>query len=787
MQSLVLIARSELRARWVSLVLIGLLAGLTGGVLVGAGTVARRTATADERLAAATNADDVRSLIFGGTREATLAIGAEAIALPEVARGRVALGGIARLELSGIVYRSILVGPDNWGADVLSPVLSAGRLPRPDRADEVVVNEEATKSGPHDINLGDTYTLHLLTPEEYVAFDANTPLEGRAGDQEITIVGIVRLPGGPQELPPFIGTQALAAAHPQGIGGVGTAMVQLRPGADVGAYIDGVNNINAKRPTGLEKFAAISVLATAGESRAASNTSTHVLTTALLLLAAAGALAGAAAVAQAVVRHHAATANAQRVEAAMGLTAVQRAEARLLAALPAAALAAAVTAAIGLACGRIAPPGALRTVEPRPGWAPNVVYIVAATLIVPAALLALVGFSAKQTIGRAPPRGMRESRLVARVASLSGRPPSSLGLRFAVERPPGATGTSTRAAMATVAAGVAGLLAASVFSSSLDRLVHTPARYGFPADIVIADAGPDVAASFAADERFDTVIAGASAELLVDGRAATGMSQEAVIGQLRWELASGRPPATDDEIVIGTRMAKELHKGVGDEVDLQDVSGGHHRLTVVGVGVVPNYAGGGLGRSAALTDAKLREVAATTRFPDLALGVGPGISVDDLVTEFATRYEIEAATLPREVANLEQIDRIPLILAVFLMALCLATLGHAITMTARHRRRDLAIARALGFVPRQSATSVVVMALATAVSGLLVALPLGVLVGAFIWRRVAEGSALLGHVHYPWIALASVLPVGVATAAVLVAIPARRAARDRILYNLRPE
>jgi ABC-type antimicrobial peptide transport system permease subunit len=380
-----------------------------------------------------------------------------------------------------------------------------------------------------------------------------------------------------------------------------------------------------------------------------------------------------------------------------------------------------------------------------------------------------------------------ETRLVSRVATLRGRPPSSLGLRFAVERPAGAIGTSTHAAMVTVAAGVAGLLAASMFSASLDRLVATPVRYGYPTDLVIADAGPQIAASFANDTRFDKVIAGASADLLIDGRAASGSTQQALVGALEWELASGRPPAAENEIVIGTRIAKELHKGVGDSVDLEDVSGDHHRLTVVGVGVVPNYGGGGLGRSAALTETTLRDVAAAEPFGEMGLSVKPGVDVNAVLRELADRYEVEPATPPREVANLQQVDRIPLILGLFLTVLCLATLGHAITMTARHRRRDLAVARALGFVPRQSATSVVVMALVTTLSGLIVAVPFGVLVGAFVWRRVAEGSALLGHVAYPWITLACVLPVGVAIAVVLAAIPARRAAHDRILYNLRPE
>jgi ABC-type lipoprotein release transport system permease subunit len=180
-------------------------------------------------------------------------------------------------------------------------------------------------------------------------------------------------------------------------------------------------------------------------------------------------------------------------------------------------------------------------------------------------------------------------------------------------------------------------------------------------------------------------------------------------------------------------------------------------------------------------------VASTSAFDEAALSVRPGLSFDDVVDDLRQRYEVSTVVPPREVSNLEQIDRVPILLALFLAMLCLVTLGHAITMTARHRRRDLAIARSLGFVPRQSATSVIVMALTTALLGLVVALPLGVLVGTFVWRQVAEGSALVGHVDHPWVAVAAVLPVGVVFALAVAAVPARRAGRDRILYNLRPE
>lgn len=100
---------------------------------------------------------------------------------------------------------------------MLSPVLVAGRLPRADRADEVVINEAAAGGGPIPINLGDTFTLHLLTAEEFASFDAGAPLEGRGGDQEVTVVGVVRLPGSVDDLPPALPARR-AGRQPTSIG-----------------------------------------------------------------------------------------------------------------------------------------------------------------------------------------------------------------------------------------------------------------------------------------------------------------------------------------------------------------------------------------------------------------------------------------------------------------------------------------------------------------------------------------------------------------------------------------
>ncbi|HYJ77355.1 MAG TPA: hypothetical protein VEX89_02225, partial [Actinomycetes bacterium] len=58
------VARTELRRRWVSMLVLGLVAGLVGSVVAGATGVARRTATAYDRLVAATHLDDARVLVF---------------------------------------------------------------------------------------------------------------------------------------------------------------------------------------------------------------------------------------------------------------------------------------------------------------------------------------------------------------------------------------------------------------------------------------------------------------------------------------------------------------------------------------------------------------------------------------------------------------------------------------------------------------------------------------------------------------------------------------------------
>jgi hypothetical protein len=680
-----------------------------------------------------------------------------------------------------ITYMSVMIGPDDWGDDVLSPVAAQGRLPHPDRADEVVVNDELLASSPIPLEVGEEVELRFLTAVEFTQFDADVPLEGNAGTQVVRVVGTVRFPGEGGDLPPLIGSPALADVVPEGIGVLGTALLQLDPGTSPGAVERAINDLGASvdRPPELADVPASSTAGSMAQRRAATQGTTGAITTGLLILAAAAALLGAFAVGQAALRHHSATADDQLVQSAIGVTTAQRVAARLVAAIPALGVAAVLVAGMAAGTAGVAPPGALRLVEPHPGWVLNVALVALAT---GAVVLVTAGLSAIATVWSVRsrrPRPVREASIVARIAALGGRPPMVLGLRFALERPGGSGAAGPRAATVAMVATVAGVLACLTYSASLHRVVTTPVRFGWPTDMVLVDGGPALARELAQDDRFATVVPGASAGIRIDGRASTALTQEAIKGEVEWELAAGRPPATSEEIVLGTREARELGKGVGDVVHLTDRDGRDHAVAVVGVGVLPAYNGDALGRGAALTADGLAKLAAADPFDELGLSTAGGVDASRVADDLASDYEIGRAELPRDVANLAEIDRVPLLLALFLAALGGATLAHTIAVTVRRRRPDLAAVRAMGFTPRQSVTAVLVMAMVIAVAGAVLAVPLGLALGSTVWKLVADGASLVDDARVPWVAASLAVPTALIVALALAAVPAGRSGRVR--------
>jgi putative ABC transport system permease protein len=105
----------------------------------------------------------------------------------------------------------------------------------------------------------------------------------------------------------------------------------------------------------------------------------------------------------------------------------------------------------------------------------------------------------------------------------------------------------------------------------------------------------------------------------------------------------------------------------------------------------------------------------------------------------------------------------------------------------RRRRREFAALKTLGFSRRQIRATVAWQATPVAAVGLVVGVPLGILVGASVWHRVADELGVANDHAWPWLAFA-LLAVGAILAVNLIAaFPARRAARTRPAAVLRSE
>ena len=93
---------------------------------------------------------------------------------------------------------------------------------------------------------------------------------------------------------------------------------------------------------------------------------------------------------------------------------------------------------------------------------------------------------------------------------------------------------------------------------------------------------------------------------------------------------------------------------------------------------------------------------------------------------------------PVQIVNYRSIGSTPVILAVGLAVGAIVALALTLVASVRHRRRDLALLKALGFTPRQLASVVAWQSTVTAVVGVIVGVPLGIVIGRQLWTLFAR-------------------------------------------------
>jgi hypothetical protein len=358
--------------------------------------------------------------------------------------------------------------------------------------------------------------------------------------------------------------------------------------------------------------------------------------------------------------------------------------------------------------------------------------------------------------------------------------------------PLGTAVTSVALAIGTLAAGV-GLRA------SLDDLFDHPDRFGAPWDLSFGAAtlGPDAATDALAMVRSSPDVAAAAGILgtdveLGDEVIAWVQAFEPIDGvgrTLQPPITSGRAPEVG-EIALGTTTMGDLDLDLGDTVVVRTLTTREpSELVVVGTAIVNDNFEKSPGRGGIVPREWIEEVAPEVSADPYVLQLREGTDVDAFGNRLRERFGgIVSGPVPQEaIRNIDRIRALPLLLAAVVGALALASLGHALVTSVRRHRGQLAVLRALGFTGRQVRAAVAVHSTSLALGAAALGLPLGVILGRWGWRAVADS---IGVAVVPVTPLVVLLAAVVATAILAngaAAYPARRAARISAAEALRTE
>jgi ABC-type antimicrobial peptide transport system permease subunit len=142
---------------------------------------------------------------------------------------------------------------------------------------------------------------------------------------------------------------------------------------------------------------------------------------------------------------------------------------------------------------------------------------------------------------------------------------------------------------------------------------------------------------------------------------------------------------------------------------------------------------------------------------------------------------------PAEIVDYRTIGVTPILLVSGLALGAVTALALTLAASVRRRRRDLALLETLGFTHRQLAAAVSWQASGAAVVGIVVGVPLGIVLGRWLWVLFARLIYAVPEPTVPvlWVALIAVGAVVLAN--VVAAVPARSAARTPTALMLRAE
>ena len=477
--------------------------------------------------------------------------------------------------------------------------------------------------------------------------------------------------------------------------------------------------------------------------------------------------------------------------------------------------------AVAVALSPLAPLGPVRTVYPFRGvafdWTVLGIGVVVLVVALSALAVALGYRAAPHRVARRERRNDEQPSNAGRVVAAWGLPASMVaGLRFALEAGGGPRATPVRSAILGTGLALTVLISTVTFGASLDSLVSQPALYGWNWNYELTALGfgygdmpqQPITQLLARDRAVAAWSGYYFGELQVDGRTEPiiGGSPHAPVGP---PILSGHGFDAPNEVVLGGATLTALHKRLGDTVEVSNGVTTPTRLTIVGTATMPTVGQAGsvhptMGTGALLSygliPASVRNPFHTpiagpqAIFVRLRPGANPAGALHTLQRIAAASSVSADGTVsvlgvqrPAEIVNYRSMGTTPAFLGLGLAAGAVIALGLTLIASVRRRRRDLALLKTFGFTQRQLGAVVAWQSMTAVTIGTVVGVPLGIVVGRFLWDVFAREIHVVPVPTIPILSIALVTLGGLVLANVVAAVPGTIAARTRPALLLRAE
>jgi hypothetical protein len=789
---------------------LGLLLGVISGVVIGVAAGARRTDSAFSRLLQVDHAAHVlvAAQNTGLGRHGYYAAISRLPEVQEVAEATVV--GLAIRSSDGHVDPNISAIDSidgRFGYSLDRPKLLEGQMPDPSRADEIVIDQQLANLA--HVGAGDRLKM-LAVPNDAqgnadlkLAYPLTFDVTGVVVFDS-QIVPVSQSDAEPQLLltPAFYRTKSGRT-----LPGADGAYILLRPSASIASFDRQITQLAGRIPSA----GGIPFISNLADQRVEVQRAIEPEALALALFALFAGLLSLVVVGQLLTRQLILDASDSPILRSLGMDRRQILAISLVRAAAISVTGGLTAVGVAVLVSPLFPIGPARLAEPAPGfqfdWAALGIGFLCVTLL--PLVVVLPGLWRIARVANVSPR---PSFFVGRVVSLVKRSvPASLGAHMALS-PGEQTSVPVRSALVGTTIAISALIAALIFGASLSTLVSSPRLYGQTWNLEFSLGFGSVPTSLG-DSILSSIhgvvatTAGNYGTVSIKGKEIPAVGIRYLRGDTFLTLLNGRPPRTDDEIVLGARSLRNADKAVGDDVGVR-VNGITRRMHIVGEAVFPNFGEGSftptsLGDGAAVVSSLLPPTStggcphgaqcfgffllkldspvptATDQRRVLAAAHADGCPIDQCVAV--------AKQVPIDIENFSRVLDTPIVLAGLLAVLATGAIAHVLLTSIRRRRRDLALLKVLGFVRRQVHQTVAWQASILVIVALAIGVPLGLVAGRAAWALFADSVGVSSIATIPVLAILLTVPATLALANVIAAIPAWLAGRVRPGLALRTE